>query len=374
MRGKDARPTICLNMIVKDEAPVIERCLRNVKPLIDTWCIVDTGSTDGTQDIIRDVMEGMPGELHERPWKNFGHNRTEAIRYASGKADYILTIDADETLERSPGFNWQGLTGDALMIHKRRGMRRYRVMNLVRDGLGWYWNGAVHEHLDAPEFGPVQAYDGIEIVSPREGTRSRDEKVFRRDALMLQAALIEDPTNTRDTFYLAQSYRDADEAALSAYWYQKRAEMGGWHEEVFVSLHQLARAKILKGDPWSECFEAFIKAHEHTPSRAEPLYDLGIAHAARKEWATAWLFLERAAHMEADPNLVLFLEHDIYTWRAKLEAGVAASRIGEHEAAIALNRELLSGKDLPYDMRDLVQRNLSISEEEVGQEDMRRSG
>ncbi|MGW8788902.1 glycosyltransferase, partial [Heyndrickxia sporothermodurans] len=46
-----ARKTICLSMIVKNEASVIRRCLDSVRPLIDTWVIIDTGSTDGTQDI-----------------------------------------------------------------------------------------------------------------------------------------------------------------------------------------------------------------------------------------------------------------------------------------------------------------------------------
>ena len=41
--------TICLNMIVRNEAPVIRRCLDSVMPIIDSWVIVDTGSTDGTQ-------------------------------------------------------------------------------------------------------------------------------------------------------------------------------------------------------------------------------------------------------------------------------------------------------------------------------------
>ena len=39
------KKTICLNMIVKNERPVIERCLNSVKEKIDYWVIVDTGST-----------------------------------------------------------------------------------------------------------------------------------------------------------------------------------------------------------------------------------------------------------------------------------------------------------------------------------------
>ena len=77
-----SRPSICLNMIVKNEAHVIERCLASARPLIDAWCIVDTGSSDGTQGKIGELMAGIPGTLHERPWKNFGHNRGEALDLA----------------------------------------------------------------------------------------------------------------------------------------------------------------------------------------------------------------------------------------------------------------------------------------------------
>jgi glycosyltransferase involved in cell wall biosynthesis len=91
------RPSICLNMIVKNEAHVIARCLASARPLVDAWCIVDTGSSDGTQDKVRELMAGVPGTLHERPWKNFGHNRSEALELARTEGcDYLLFIDADE--------------------------------------------------------------------------------------------------------------------------------------------------------------------------------------------------------------------------------------------------------------------------------------
>jgi glycosyltransferase involved in cell wall biosynthesis len=312
-------------MIVKDEAHVIERCLNDVKPLVDAWCIVDTGSTDGTQEIIRRVMGDVPGALHERPWKNFGHNRTEAIRLAGGMADYILTIDADETLERGPGFDWTGMRGDALLIEKRRGARRYRVMNLVRDGLDWAWVGAVHEMLDSPHPYTVHPVDGIAIQSPREGARARDPLTFRRDAVMLEAALLEEPGNTRNVFYLAQSYRDAEEYDLALRYYRQRADMGGWEEEVFCALYQAARMMVMLGRPAPDCVEAFLTAHEHTPRRAEPLFEVGMHYAAHGQWARAWLFLEKAAALPPPDDLILFVEADIYGWRAAMEAAVGVS-------------------------------------------------
>ena len=45
--GGTSMRNITLNMIVKNEAHVIERCLSAARPLIDAWCIVDTGSAAG---------------------------------------------------------------------------------------------------------------------------------------------------------------------------------------------------------------------------------------------------------------------------------------------------------------------------------------
>ena len=73
---------ICLNMIVRDEAAVIERCLRSARPYIQAWAVSDTGSSDGTQDIVRRVLGDLPGELIERPWIDFAANRNEALQLA----------------------------------------------------------------------------------------------------------------------------------------------------------------------------------------------------------------------------------------------------------------------------------------------------
>jgi glycosyltransferase involved in cell wall biosynthesis len=52
---------LCLSMIVKNEAAVIARCLESVRPCVGAWAIVDTGSTDGTQQIVRDCLRDLPG-------------------------------------------------------------------------------------------------------------------------------------------------------------------------------------------------------------------------------------------------------------------------------------------------------------------------
>ena len=79
-------------MIVKDEEKDIERCLKSVYKYIDYWVIIDTGSTDKTIKKVKSLMKNrfkVPGELHERPWVDFSHNRNAALAIAETKADYV---------------------------------------------------------------------------------------------------------------------------------------------------------------------------------------------------------------------------------------------------------------------------------------------
>ncbi|NGX45432.1 MAG: SPBc2 prophage-derived glycosyltransferase SunS [Chlamydiae bacterium] len=126
---------VCLNMIVKNESAVVKRSLGSVKPIIDYWVIVDTGSTDGTQEIIKEFMKEIPGELHERPWVNFEHNRNEALQLAKGKADYTLFIDADEELVYDKEFALPNLDKDFYYLTTEHGDTYYETIQLINDHL-----------------------------------------------------------------------------------------------------------------------------------------------------------------------------------------------------------------------------------------------
>ncbi|MDQ0930911.1 hypothetical protein QFZ49_000818 [Streptomyces turgidiscabies] len=133
------KQTLCLCMIVKNESQVIERCLRSVRHLIDHWIICDTGSTDGTQDLIRRTLDGIPGEFHEEPWIDFGSNRTSNIQLARGKADYLLTLDADHVMRQDAPL--PRLTATSYML-------RYDTpgtQHLMRGDRAWRYEGVTHE-------------------------------------------------------------------------------------------------------------------------------------------------------------------------------------------------------------------------------------
>src|SRR5688572_29334246 len=154
------KQTICLNMIVRNESRIIERCLNSVIKLIDHWVIVDTGSTDGTQEIIRRCMRNVPGQLIERPWVDFAYNRSEALEFARGKSDYVFVIDADDVLVQDEGFVPPPLAHDAYYLKIRCGAMVFWRIQLFRNAPGWYYKSAVHEYVVGPEPATVERLHG----------------------------------------------------------------------------------------------------------------------------------------------------------------------------------------------------------------------
>lgn len=338
------KPSICLCMIVKNESKVIERCLASVRGLIDTWVISDTGSTDGTQDLIRRTLEGIPGELHEEPWVNFGHNRTLNITHARGKADYILLLDADLTIRQD--HQLPRLTADAYMI-RHEGEMEYRIRRLVRGGVAWRYEGVTHEYLTADTAVTQENLDALVVVDFADGGSRHDK--FERDERLLRGDLQRNPDNARTVFYLAQTLRDMGRMDESVALYERRAAMGGWPEEVYYSLLQVGVLKAEMGD-WPGGMDALTRAFEARPTRLEACYELSSRLRARGQYHTAHLF-SSVGLGRTTPDDVLFLSPWVYQYGMLFEYSITAYWVGDYAASIKACNRLLAMKDLPETYR-----------------------
>lgn len=355
-------------MIVKDEAPVIRRCLESLRPLIDTWVILDTGSTDGTQDVVREVFGDLPGTLYERPWKGFDGSRSEAIDLARDRADYLLFIDADDLMEVEPGFRMPELTHDAYRVALHDGPIIHWRPALVSTRLPWRYVGVLHEYIECGRSYSLGTLKGANIRSVGGGARLREgrRKKYLRDAEILQEGLVKEPDNPRYVFYLAQSWRDADEPEKALAAYDRRAAMGGWGEEVFCSHLYAARLAVRLERPAAEVMDRFLRAHESRPTRAEALG--GLARYCRlngPRWPLGYLFAKQVTSIPF-PSDILFVEFDWYRWRALDELAVAAYWVGEYEESRACCERLLADDELPDDQRERVTGNLEFALRKLG--------
>jgi tetratricopeptide (TPR) repeat protein len=336
--------SVCLVAIVKDEAAIIRRCLDSCRGLIDGYSIVDTGSTDGTQDLIRG--HDIPGDLYEREWVNFGVNRSQALELARGKADYLLLLDADMTVEFN-GHQHYVLEADMYMLRIPDGAYEYRLGCLVRGDRQWRSVGATHEYTTSAD-GPTTRANLDEIVIHHHCDGAARPVKFLRDLQLLREEFERDPGNVRTVYYLANTLRDLGLKEEAADMYRERAEMGGWDEECFDAMLQ---AGMLADDT-----DMLLKAWSFRPTRAEPLYELSWRLRKQELYPAAYLMAERGLRIWMPPD-TLWLKNWVYEWGMKFEASISAYWVGERARALQLCDELLAERSLPDAYRQQVEAN-----------------
>jgi glycosyltransferase involved in cell wall biosynthesis len=355
--------SICLCMIVKNEVAVIRRCLESVRPVISCWVIVDTGSTDGTQAAIREYLADLPGELHERPWLDFAHNRSEALGLARGKASYTLIIDADDTLDIVPGTTLPALTADCYTIEIIDTATVYRRPQLVRNALPWRYEGVLHEYLTCEGAHSSGHLSEIRIRRNHDGARRKDPQTYRRDAALLEAALRTETSPfliSRYRFYLAQSYRDCGETQMALENYLARAKLEFWTEEIFESLYSAGTLMEKLGRPDTEIIGTYLKAYGYSPGRIESLQAL-VNYCHRTGKAPLGYLIGKQAVTKPMPAGGLFLKPWVYDYAMLDDFAVAAYWAGEFRDCLDACEKLLASGKLPPQQRERVAKNASLA-------------
>lgn len=328
MENSDA-PKICLNMIVKNESKVILRLLNSVLPIIDSYCICDTGSTDDTIDIIEQFMNNnnISGKIVKEPFRDFGYNRTFALNACVGlsNADYLLLMDADMILRIGEGVTKQSLSpilkgGDSFYIFQGSDSFFYKNVRLLRNNPEYSYWGVTHEYVKTT---PGTVYKEIEkpilfIDDIGDGGAKHDK--FERDIRLLLKGLEENPNNERYTFYLANSYSNIQNHDKAIEYYKKRIELGGWNQEVWFSYYSIGKCYKSKGDIANAIYY-WLEAYQYFPSRIENLYQLMNHYRTEGKNLLAYEIFDMADYERNNNNSDdhLFLEKDIYEYKIDYE-------------------------------------------------------
>lgn len=317
--------TIGLSMIVKNEIHVLKRLLESIYPILDYWVVVDTGSTDGTQQLVKDFFteKNIPGELIEIQWENFATSRNIALKAVEDKVDYGFWIDADEELMIHPAFSKDELFAtepDSASLKTIYGKVEYTRKNIWKTKKNFSWNGPIHELLGSVEEKSGVATDKLSVVVRPEGNSWGNviEK-YSEHAKILEAycATNDDP---RWIFYTAQSYRDSQQFDKSIEWYNKRAEIKdrGFVEEVFISKFMVAKLSEATGKELNHCIQLYQDAHAADPARAEAVAALVQMYQRHKNWEMSYVFSKYALQYNQKnpyPYRILFIEKPLYDYQ-----------------------------------------------------------
>jgi tetratricopeptide (TPR) repeat protein len=324
--------SICLNMIVKNESAIIRRLIDSVLPIIDSYCICDTGSTDKTPEIIESYFAsyGIPGKVVHEPFQDFGYNRSNALKYCIGmdKADYLLLIDADMVLKIPKTFDINLFkqyvaSADAHYMLQGTDTFFYKNIRLVKNKPGISYWGVTHEYMNLPAGTKYGFFNKCDIFIWDIGDGGAKTDKFERDIRLLKQGLKDIPNNDRYTFYLANSLRDAGKTNEAIEMYKKRISLGGWIEEPWYSHYSLGKIYKHRNEMDKAVFH-WLEAYSCNPTRIENLYEIVNYYRNNGKNDLAYIFykIAREKRDEIKNWDFLFLEKDVYDFKLDYEFSI----------------------------------------------------
>lgn len=302
-------------MIVKNESKIITRLFDSVIDHIDTYCICDTGSTDNTVEIIEKYFQekNKPGKIVQEPFRDFGHNRTFALKACHGLADYVLLLDADMIFKTTVPLKQMLTLADTHYIYQGSPAFYYKNLRVVRNNLNIEYWGVTHEYVNVPKNTTYHTIDkSIAFINDVGDGGCKVDK-FERDIRLLQKGLEENPNNERYTFYLANSYHDAGQWQNAIDTYKDRIKLGGWREEVWYSYYRIGLCyKGLGQMPLA--ISSWLDGYNYYENRIENLYEIVKHYRIEGKQKLAHVFYQLAKTMQPNLSDALFLKKDIYDY------------------------------------------------------------
>jgi len=325
-------PTLCLNMIVKNESRIITRLFDSVLSIIDSYCICDTGSTDNTIQIIEDYFreKGKPGKIVQEPFKNFCHNRNFALQACLGLSDFVLLLDADMILE-THNFDKKILnSGQSFNILQGNDSFYYQNLRIIKNNGLYSYAGVTHEYINTPSNNITISLSKKDIFIRDIGDGGSKSDKFERDIRLLLDGIKEDPNNGRYYFYLGNSYHDSGkyEEAISAY--KKRIEIGGWQEEIWYSYYRIGTSyKNL--NKFADALYYWLEGYDYYPNRLEGIYEIikhYRVHSKHKLCMNFYNLAKDILNKNYNRDSYLFLHNDVYSYLLHYEYTIFAAYCG----------------------------------------------
>jgi tetratricopeptide (TPR) repeat protein len=179
----------------------------------------------------------------------------------------------------------------------------------------------------------------------------RDVDPHQRIIDLLHPEATPDSEDAHSVSMLAQVYFSTGDFANARKWFTRMIEIGGSDEGTFWAMLRVAQSMEMLGEPWLDVQDAYTRAWEFRPTRAEPLYDIARHYIAEKRCQIGYLYARRAAEIPLPQDDLTILNPDLYAWRTTFQQLVCAYHINNQAEALTLSRRLLARPDIPDDDR-----------------------
>ena len=354
-------PTLGLSQIVKNEAHVIERMLNTITPILDYVAIVDTGSTDGTQDIIRNYCKerNIPCEVIDRPFDNFENSRNAAMQLLGQNTDYGIWLDADESIVIDPKFDKNKLDKDLYMVTTYIGPMKYTRNEVWNTKKPFHWYGPCHEFIVSDDQNISSGIiDGLSVQVQMDGGSWKGDvsEKYRKHSQLFEDYIQKDK-NSRWLFYTAQSFHDSacvpnnkteneERLRRSLNYYKERVNRNdGYEEERYYAQFRIGTIMLTLEEPWVKVQQELLKAYSMDSARAESIKVIVDYYHRVGEWNMAYLYSKFGKVTfhgnNPYPKKILFVDEQLYNWRFLEVHAASCYYTGRKEEAKSTYQELV---------------------------------
>ncbi len=364
-------PRIALGMIVKDEETTLRKTLDSAIDAVEAIFIFDTGSTDGTLDLIREYRKEIapkPIYLIQGEFVNFSVSRNHLLEFienhqSSHFIDFILLLDANDEfhgVEELKEYAAQRLAspdddeGGFYILQKwlyGDTIEKYYNIFLIRPRREWRYSGVVHEYIHPKDLTlakkPHRCPDTVYIYQDRNENCEQSFIRYNRDKKLLLDELERIPDDPRTLFYLAQTC-ECLELYNEAYdYYKKRQairENGAMPEETYHSLYRLGNLCIRLKKSHEETVKSYTDALEFW-NRVEPMLRLCEYYLfERKQPVIAHGYATMALFAPPPAEALLFVSDTDYNYRRYNRFVVTAFAVGDLDRAVEVCQKMIDAK------------------------------
>ncbi len=287
--------------MVKNAGDGFREVLQKNKPYMDTWTILDTGSTDNTINIINETLYDMKGNLYQEPFLNFRDSRNRLFELA--KKEHAFNIMLDDTYVLNGNIR-QFLShvraddfADSYSIYIFNTDSKYGSVRVTKPYLESKYQFTIHEIPDCitSVILPIEYGNIFDVDSEYMVKRTNDRKQYDLDRLF--SDLIEYPDEkSRLYYYIAETYYCLDDMDNAIKYYEIRGDMEeGYREEKHDSLYKKAVFKYeYKKGSFEKCKEELLECFKVDPKRYDPIFMIGWYANLNGDNITAYEYLKRA--------------------------------------------------------------------------------
>lgn len=329
--------------ICKNEAKFAKRWAESMGEA-DGIYVLDTGSDDGSEGILRDLGVEVTREIIS-PWR-FDRARNRSLELVPEDADLCVCTDLDEVFHKG----WREKMETAL--DNGANLLRYRyTWNFLPDGQegyvfwiekaharhGFKWVNPVHEVLKSETAVKIEETRGVQI------DHLADEKKSRAQYLpLLELAVKENPKNDRNMHYLGREYMFYGRWKECEETLKRHLEMPSatWNEERCASMRYIARAVKNQGRD-DEAERWLLRAIAEASHLREPWIEAAEYALGKKRWSGALYFAQRALEITERGRSYI---NEAQSWGAKPYdiAALAAYYLGLYSLAVDFGKTALS--------------------------------